>query len=293
MNILHLDSGREMRGGQWQVLALHRGLVHQGYGSLLLARPEAPLFSAAKSEALPVAEWGKLSLLAESPRMDVVHAHDARSHSIAALFAKHPLVVSRRVAFPVRKSPLSRWKYGRPALFLAVSKLVAAELHRAGIRENRIRVVYDGVRVPESAAQGDDVITLYTTDPAKGMALAAEAARGAGIELKISTDLIRDLPHARAMLYLTQSEGLGSGILLAMAHGVSVIASNVGGIPELIDNGVHGILVNNEAGEIVDGLGRLTPSMGRAARERVRQQFTEERMIEQTLAAYAEVTGKR
>src|SRR5215472_6819046 len=99
MNILHLDSGREMRGGQWQVLALHRGLVQQGYGSLLLARPEAPLFSAAKSEALPVAEWGKLSLLAESPRMDVVHAHDARSHSIAALFAKPPLVVSRRVAF--------------------------------------------------------------------------------------------------------------------------------------------------------------------------------------------------
>jgi hypothetical protein len=224
--------------------------------------------------------------------MDVVHAHDARSHSIASLFGKRPLVVSRRVAFPVRKSPLSRWKYGRPALFLAVSKFVAAELHRAGIRENRIRVVYDGVTVPENAAQGDDLVTLYTTDPAKGMALATEAARAAGIELKISTDLTRDLPHARAMLYLTQSEGLGSGILLAMAHGVSVVASNIGGIPELIENGVHGILVGNQVGEIVDGLRRLDPSMGRAARERVCEQFTEERMIDQTLAAYADVAGK-
>ena len=292
MNILHLDSGREMRGGQWQVLALHRGLIGQGHDSLLLARPEGPLFAAAKSEALPVAEWGKRSLLTESARMDVVHAHDARSHSIASLFGKRPLVVSRRVAFPVRKSPLSRWKYGRPALFLAVCNFVAAELHRAGIRENRIRVVYDGVTVPENAAQGDDLVTLCTTDPAKGMALATEAARAAGIELKISTDLTRDLPHARAMLYLTQSEGLGSGILLAMAHGVSVVASNIGGIPELIENGVHGILVGNQVGEIVDGLRRLDPSMGRAARERVYEQFTEERMIDQTLAAYADVAGK-
>lgn len=293
MNILHLDSGREMRGGQWQVLALHRGLVRRGHNSLLLARPEVPLFAAAKSEALPVAEWGKRTLLAESLRMDVVHAHDARSHSIAALFGKRPLVVSRRVAFPVRKSPLSRWKYGRPALFLAVSKFVSAELHRAGIQENRIRVVYDGVSVPEHTAQGNDVVTIYTTDPAKGMALATEAARAAGIELKVSTDLTRDLPHARAMLYLTQSEGLGSGVLLAMAHGVSVVASNIGGIPELIEDGVHGVLVGNETEEIVAGLRRLDPSMGRAARERVREQFTEERMIEQTLAAYGDVTGTR
>jgi glycosyltransferase involved in cell wall biosynthesis len=125
------------------------------------------------------------------------------------------------------------------------------------------------------------------------MALATEAARAAGIELKVSTDLTRDLPHARAMLYLTQSEGLGSGVLLAMAHGVSVVASNIGGIPELIEDGVHGVLVGNETEEIVAGLRRLDPSMGRAARERVREQFTEERMIEQTLAAYGDVKGTR
>ena len=73
----------------------------------------------------------------------------------------------------------------------------------------------------------------------------AEEGREAGRRFahpvhQIST---RDLPHARAMIYLTQSEGLGSGILLAMAHGVTVIASNTGGIPEMIENGVNGILV--------------------------------------------------
>lgn len=286
MNILHLDGGREMRGGQWQALALHRGLIRLGHSSLLLARSDSPLFAAARAEALPVAAWGKLRLLCDAPRADLVHAHDARSHSICALFARRPLIVSRRVAFPVRKSLLSRWKYARPVLFLAVSQFVATELHRAGIREDRIRVVYDGVAMPEAAAHGDAVIAPYSADPGKGMALAAEATRAAGVVLKISSDLPRDLPHARAMLYLTYAEGLGSGILLAMAHGVTVIASNVGGIPELIENGVHGILVANRINDIAEALSRVTPGMGTAARERVRQQFTETRMVEETIAAY-------
>ena len=38
MRILHLDAGKEMRGGQWQVLRLVEGLAAQGVESTLLAR---------------------------------------------------------------------------------------------------------------------------------------------------------------------------------------------------------------------------------------------------------------
>jgi len=48
MRILHLDAGREMRGGQWQVLRLIEGLAGAGVGSRLLARAGAPLDSAAR-----------------------------------------------------------------------------------------------------------------------------------------------------------------------------------------------------------------------------------------------------
>ncbi len=64
------------------------------------------------------------------------------------------------------------------------------------------------------------------------MALAEESAALAGITLVQSENLERDLPNARAMIYLSQAEGLGSGILLAMAHGVAVITGNVNGIPD-------------------------------------------------------------
>ena len=43
-------------------------------------------------------------------------------------------------------------------------------------------------------------------------------------------------------VYITESEGLGSAVLLAMAAGTPVIASRVGGLPEAIEDGVNGLL---------------------------------------------------
>lgn len=284
MKILHLDSGREMRGGQWQALRLHRGLIERGHDSLLLGCEESPILAAAEREGLP---YDRIRpALVRARHFDILHAHDARSHSVAALLARVPFVVSRRVAFPVKQSASSRWKYARPRLFLAVSRHVAEELMRAGVEEDRIVVVYDGVPIPAEAAHGDAIIAPRTLDPEKGMALAQQAAEQAGIELKLSSDLESDLPRARALLYLTHSEGLGSGILLGMAHGVTVIASRVGGIPELIDDGVNGILVPNEPKAVAAALHRIDPALGIAARAKVQAQFTVDRMIDETLSAY-------
>ena len=139
MRILHLDSGREMRGGQWQALRLHRGLVERGHESLLLAREGSPLLAAAQRAKLPCDVLLSVAAAKSSRGFDLVHAHDARSHTIGALFARAPLVVSRRVAFPVRDSALSRWKYRRAGLFLAVSRHVAdaAEARRGGREPDR------------------------------------------------------------------------------------------------------------------------------------------------------------
>jgi hypothetical protein len=289
MKILHFDSGREMRGGQWQALRLHSGLLARGHESLLLARAESPLLAAATHARLPCGVLRSSRIAKLSRGFDTVHAHDARSHTIGALFARAHLVVARRVAFPVRDSALSRWKYRRAALFLAVSHYVAAELSRAGVDNKRIAVVYDGVPVPPEAAHGNAILAPRTTDPRKGMALASEAARLAGIESEMSSTLGADLPRARALISLTPSEGLGSGILLGMAYGVTVIASRVGGIPELIEDGVNGILVPNEAEAVAAAFSRIDPALGHAARATVQERFTEERMVEATIAAYKQV----
>jgi len=152
-----------------------------------------------------------------------------------------------------------------------------------------VQVVYDGVRVPEEPAYGDALIAPFTSDPQKGMALAQAAAEIAHIPITYSRELDRDLPEAKALLYLTHSEGLGSGILLGMAYGVTIIASRVGGIPELIQHGVNGLLVDNEPAAIADAMRHIHPSLGVAARQTVIDHFSEAAMVNNTLRAYSQV----
>ena len=291
MRVLHLDSGREMRGGQWQALRLIEGLAASGVQSTLLARSDAPLFDMARKRGLRVEPVGLTRVALHSRRHNLVHAHDARSHTLAVLAAGAPLVVSRRVAFPLK----SLWKYARPRRFLAVSEFVRGVLMAGGITAEKIDVVYDGVPLLEPAAGDTIVAPANAADPEKGASLAREAARLAGVELLFSTDLERDLRHAGLLVYVTHCEGLGSGVLLAMSAGVPVIASNVGGLREVVRHGESGLLAENTPESIAAAINalrgdpELAHRMGEAARQAVRDRFTVECMVSHTMEVYRRV----
>jgi len=202
-----------------------------------------------------------------------------------------PLVVSRRVAFEIG----SRWKYGRAERYIAVSDFVKSVLVRGGVPAGRVSVVYDGVPVLESS-HGDAVIAPDNADdPRKGAGLALEAARVAGVELRLSNALERDLSDAGMFVYITYSEGLGSGALLAMSAGVPVIASRVGGLVDVIEDGRTGLLVENEATAIAAAIRKLRGDpelarhMGAAGRRRVEENFTVDRMVSRTMEVYRQV----
>jgi glycosyltransferase involved in cell wall biosynthesis len=222
---------------------------------------------------------------------DLVHAHDARSHTLGALVPRIPLVVARRVAFPVG----SRWKYGRARRYIAVSEFVKSVLAAGGVPPEKIDVVYDGVPVLEPA-RGDCVLApANTADPMKGAPLAEEAARLAGVPLTTSHDLERDLPHAAVFLYVTHSEGLGSGALLAMSAGVPVVASRTGGLTEIIRHGETGLLVDNVPQTIAAAIRELMDDrararrMGAEARRTVIANFTVDHMVRRTMEVYRKV----
>ena len=284
MRVLHLDSGRELRGGQWQVLRLIEGLAALGIESKLLARDKSPLFQSACARGWNVGALGLLKAL-DGRRYDLVHAHDARAHTLAAIIGGPPLVVSRRVAFPLK----SRWKYGKAARYIAVSEAVKSVLIAGGVEERRITVVYDGVPLLEPG-RGTAIVS-----PQKGAEMASEAARKAGEEIRISGDLETDLVHAGIFVYVTECEGLGSGVLLAMSAGVPVIASDVGGLREIIEHERNGLLVRNDAGAFAAAIGRLRAEpafaarLGTAARQTVMQRFTSGRMAALTLEVYRQV----
>src|SRR3954452_16225700 len=134
-----------MRGGQYQVMLLLQGLREKGHESVLLARENAPLWKNAKAAGHEVAPARVLEVWRRSRAFALVHAHDAKAHTLAAVAARRQFVVSRRVAFPIKRTASSRWKYRRASEYVAVSDYVAGELRNAGVPGERISVVYDGV----------------------------------------------------------------------------------------------------------------------------------------------------
>ena len=295
MHVLHLDTGRSMRGGQYQALLLIEGLQKQGHSQILLARE--PLLDRRPGRPISV-----LTLRRAAAAADLIHAHDARAHTLAALWCPaKPLVVSRRVAFEIKSGVFSRWKYSRPNRYLAVSEYVAGKLSEAGVEPSRIEVVHDAVPAPAEGQpplqRTNDIVAPYSDDPLKENALLRSAAQQAGLPLRFSTDLRTDLPTAGAFAYLSASEGLGSAILRAMVHRVPVVASRVGGIPEIVEHEQTGLLVNNNAEEIADALKRFRqdPDLAQACAERAYEQilerFTVDIMVRRTERVYREILG--
>lgn len=284
MRIVHLDSGREMRGGQWQVLRLV-----QAVGSTLLCPASSPLFERAARSGINVRPLGFRTLCSE--RGDLMHAHDARSHTMAVVLGRSPLVVSRRVAFPIG----SRWKYARADRYIAVSQFVRGVLVAGGIPEAKIAVVSDGVPLLTIRQRGEIAVTLQSGDAMKGADLARQSADLARVPIHFSIDLERDLARASLFIYLTRSEGLGSAVLMAMSAAVPVIASRVGGLPEVIAHGENGWLTENNPHDVASAMRRLLDDeplalrLAANARRTIQERFTVDQMIEKTRAVYEQV----
>jgi hypothetical protein len=296
MRILHLDTGKEMRGGQWQAFRLLERLEAAGVESTLLAREGGPLLEAARKRGLRAEALGWASLSKLAPKHGLVHAHDARAHTMAAVMAgRTPLVVSRRVAFGVGTGIFSRWKYRRAARYLAVSEYVKRVLVEGGVEADKAAVVYDGVPLLPPAEGARVVTPDHGGDPLKATALAIEAGRMAGVKVAVARNLEEDLRTTGVFVYLTRSEGLGSAALLAMSAAAAVVASAVGGLREAIEHRVTGMLVENAPGAVADAIRELTEhpesarSLGLAARQRISERFTVDRMVLETMEVYRQV----
>ena len=106
-----------------------------------------------------------------------------------------------------------------------------------------------------------------------------------------------DVPELRAeascVALASDYEGCPLTVLEAMAAGVPVVATRVGGVPELIDDGRTGLLVppgDEEALAAAIARALADPGgLGAAAREVARRRFSRERMASEIEAVYDEV----
>jgi alpha-maltose-1-phosphate synthase len=90
-------------------------------------------------------------------------------------------------------------------------------------------------------------------------------------------------------------------LLEALAHGRAVVATPVGGIPSLVEDGVSGLLIpSGDPGALRGSIDRLLADkdlrrrLGEAGRARVTELCSWPRVVDETIAAYeAAITSAR
>jgi glycosyltransferase involved in cell wall biosynthesis len=111
-----------------------------------------------------------------------------------------------------------------------------------------------------------------------------------------TAEVIERLRAADVLLHPSVSEGLPTVLVEALACGVPVVATDVGGVTELVTDGAEGIVIPpRDPDAIADALATqwhdpgLRARMGAAGRETVRDRFTLERHVREFQALYEEV----
>ena len=351
---VHVDTERTWGGGQRQVAWLAAGLARRGHPTWVVARRGSRYAEELRGSGVdvvpldPLTEWDivaalRIRTLMRAIRADIVAAHAGHAALLAAAATVRSgiaLVVTRRVALPLRRSPLSRWKHRRAQRIIAVSGRVRDVLLASGVERGRVCVVHSGVDLTRPArpaepgtlrAMGLDpgrpVAVMVSAlvpphkDPATFVRALAVARRdrpdlqglivGGGPLHSDTSRLCRDLglddtvrlaghredaerllAAAAVAVLSSRDEGLGTTLMDAMQWGIPVVATAAGGVPEVVRDGVDGLL--SPPGD-ADALGRhlvsvlndtdLRDRLAANARARVAE-FSSERMIERTIEVY-------
>lgn len=111
------------------------------------------------------------------------------------------------------------------------------------------------------------------------------------------SDLLR---QSQVFVLSSRFEGLPLSIIEAMRQGLPIVASRVGGVPELVADGINGFMFEpgDSAGlaqslSTILGDENLRLRMGEESRRRFLNEFSKEKMVEETVKVYKQLLNRR
>jgi glycosyltransferase involved in cell wall biosynthesis len=195
-------------------------------------------------------------------RADVVHAHWLPS-ALPALATGKPFVLQvwgTDMELARRAPALARPLIRRARLVIAASDFLAGAARRLGARE--VRVIPNGVEVPEHVGEPEEpphVLYVGRLSEEKGILEFVEATEGlprvivgdGPLRARVP-DAVGFVPHhelgpyyerAAVVCVPSRREGFGMVAREGLAHGRAVVATGVGGLPDVVRDGETGLLV--------------------------------------------------
>jgi glycosyltransferase involved in cell wall biosynthesis len=191
---------------------------------------------------------------------------------------------------------------------------------------NYVATVHHGVPMtPVAGTKPEYLAFLGRIAPEKGPDRAIRIARACGIPLKIAAkvdkvdqhyfetvirpmldgpgvEMIGEISEAEKPAFLSGAVGLlmpidwpepfGLVMIEAMGCGTPVIAFNRGSVPEIVEDGLTGFIVEDETGAI-GAVERLSSLSREKVRGRYEERFTTRRMAEDYLSVYRSLAGER
>jgi N-acetyl-alpha-D-glucosaminyl L-malate synthase BshA len=309
-----------------------------------------PLF---EGSPYSIALGSKMADVADHHRLDILHAHYAIPHAMAALLARMALGNRLKVVTTLHGTditvvgsdpsylPMVKMAIRESDGVTAVSEYLRQETYRTFQVDRPIEVIGNFVEPPQDerpdcrawlapkaafvlthisnfrpVKRVMDVLKIFervrTEVPARLVMvgdgpdrLEAEAYcrdRGFDAEVRFTgkqLDIGTVLACSDLFLLPSATESFGLAALEAMGHRVPVIASRVGGLPEVVRHGVDGFLeaVGDVEAMAADALAILRDedlrlTMGDAARERALGTFAEGPIVDQYEALYRQVLGR-
>jgi L-malate glycosyltransferase len=244
VRILLVDLDTEWRGGQNQALLMLEGFQGRNHQAELVSPKGSALGDRARARGIHVHRISprfsrvsaalKISELTKPGRFDIVHANEAHAVTAAWLARTHrrvPLVISRRVGYPIRKSALALSRYQAAARILPISGWVAERLAACGISNEKMTVVYEGVEIPrlppDNVRREARLLWGVNDDsPLLGCVGVLLPDKGQDLLIRVLADLRGEFPQARLLLAgdgpdrarlerLGKQLGLGDAVIFA------------------------------------------------------------------------------